>query len=100
MKRYWLPAVLATVTVLITGPPVANAQTMCAPRRDVLAYLGHNFGEVRQSVALTDSGAVLEVLVSPQGTWTMIVTTARGEACVLATGQHWQPLSDAQEPAA
>jgi len=100
MRRHFHPLVLAVMAVLSTGPPEAVAQTACGPRKDVITHLGQNFGEVPQAIALTDFGSVLEVLVSPQGTWTMIVTTVRGQACVIATGQHWQSLAVKDEPAA
>jgi len=38
------------------------------------------------------SGAVIEVLTSPRGTWTIIVTTADGVTCALASGNSWQEV--------
>jgi hypothetical protein len=30
--------------------------------------------------------------MSPQGTWTVVVTDTRGVACIIATGQDWQEV--------
>ena len=35
----------------------------------------------------------MEVLTSPDGgTWTIIVTTPQGFACLVAAGEGWHPL--------
>lgn len=34
---------------------------------------------------------MLEVYASPAGTFTVIVTMAGGPACIVATGEGWQP---------
>jgi hypothetical protein len=31
--------------------------------------------------------------MSPQGTWTMLVTNTTGESCIVATGEAWQELA-------
>ena len=96
-----LPTALVTIALLLAGAAPALAQMPCAPRKDVVRYLGKTFGEVPAMNGLADFGALMEVLVSPQGTWTLIVTAPSGEACVVATGQHWQPVApDRGEPQA
>jgi hypothetical protein len=30
--------------------------------------------------------------MSPQGTWTVVVTDIRDVACIIATGQDWQEV--------
>ncbi len=41
-------------------------------------------------MGVTDSGQLLEVLVSRKGTWTMLVTQPHGPSCIVATGQGWE----------
>ena len=96
MKRFFF--LLAAAAVFAIEPHAAHALSACGPRKEVVAYLGQAFGEVPLSIALTDFGSLLEVLVSPHGTWTMIVTTPRGQACVMASGQHWQVLDTRDRP--
>jgi hypothetical protein len=41
---------------------------------------------------LTSDGGVLEVLISPSGGWTILVTYPKRPTCVVAVGEAWQPL--------
>ena len=67
----------------------ASAQTRyCGPRDDVIKHLKERFGETRQSVGLGITGALFEVLASDEtGSWTIITTTAKGQTCLVASGQ-------------
>lgn len=79
----------------------AAAIAMCGPRKDVVTQLRESFGEVPTAIALTDFGTLLDLLVSPAGTWTILVTTPNGMGCVLATGRHWEAITaPAKSPAA
>jgi hypothetical protein len=88
------------VAALAPIPGDAEAQTVCGPRKELIGYFGRTFGEMPAAIALTDLGALLEVLVSPQGSWTIILTRPGGQTCVVATGANWQPLTVKDEPAA
>ena len=99
--KWRIPTALLIAGVMLpTGGSGVIAQTNCAPRHQVVQYLGQAFGENPAAFAITDLAALLEVLVSPGGSWTMIVTTAKGLACVVATGKDWQLLEKSKsEPA-
>ena len=34
----------------------------------------------------------MEVWTDPYGDWTLVVSYATGTSCIVAMGQHWQPL--------
>jgi hypothetical protein len=72
------------------GPGQSGNQVMCADHRELLSDFKDSYREERGAVGVTDSGQLLEVLVSPKGTWTMLVTQPHGPACVVATGQSWE----------
>jgi hypothetical protein len=36
--------------------------------------------------------AVMEILMSPQGTWTMVITDTSGISCITASGEEWQDV--------
>lgn len=97
-----LPTALVAIALILAGPASAVAQMNCGPRGQVVQQLGQSFGEIPAAVALTDYGSLIELLLSPRGeSWTLIVTTPRGLACVLATGRNWQALDhNRNEPAA
>jgi hypothetical protein len=42
---------------------------------------------------------VLEILVAPDGGWTILVTYPKRPTCVLAVGEAWQMLQLAGRPA-
>jgi len=55
--------------------------------------------ELSQAKPDTQLGGVLEILVSPKGGWTMLVTYPKRPTCVIAVGEAWQMLQLAGEPA-
>lgn len=73
-------------------PSQASAQTLCGKRLDLLFQLAQRFGEVPNAIGITDQGALLDLVVAPTGTWTMMLTVPGGATCVVATGQHWETL--------
>jgi hypothetical protein len=67
-------------------------RVMCDERAALLKSFADNYQEKPAVQALTDAGTLLDVLVSPKGTWTMLVTPPRGPACIVATGQSWEQI--------
>jgi len=84
--------ILVTIVAASLHGPPALAQTYCGKRADVLTQLAQQFGEVPGAIALTDQGSLLEVLVSPAGSWTILVTAPAGPSCIVATGKQWETL--------
>ena len=79
--------------VLIAFQPVpAGAQAACGDRAKMITHLGANYSEQPVAMGLTSSGAVIEVLTSPSGTWTFLVTDPSGLTCMVATGESWESL--------
>lgn len=96
MWRRLLSLAAAAALTIGSFSSQALAQMVCAARNDLLAHFAKRFEEVPNGVGITDQGALLELLVSPTGTWTMIITVPGGTACVVATGQSWETLPAAQ----
>ncbi|WP_298679471.1 hypothetical protein [uncultured Lentibacter sp.] len=96
-KSVLLPAACA-LAPLAAFSERATAQTAanCAPREAVLARLAERYGETRQSVGLGANNAMVEVFASADsGTWTILVTTAQGLSCLVASGQAYEALAEA-----
>ena len=70
----------------------AMAQTVCGERTKFLDHLSHGYKEAPAAMGLVSNGALLEVLVSKQGSWTIIVTRPNGMSCVVAAGEAWEEL--------
>ena len=86
-------ALAIALTGALATPAIAQN---CAPRERVLERLAQSYGETRQSVGLGANNAMVEVYASQDsGTWTIIVTTAEGLTCLVASGQAFETLAEA-----
>lgn len=83
-------SILALVLCAFASAAGAQAATQCGPHKMLTEALGKQFKESRQAIGISGAAAVVELYVSPQGSWTMVSTNARGLACVIATGEAWQ----------
>ena len=70
----------------------AHAQVVCGAREALVAALARTYGEQPRVRALTARGALLEVFATPDGaTWTILITTPNGRACIASAGEAWLP---------
>ena len=94
--RLWL---LATGFLLALCVPV-NAQqpngVNCDAYDAITKHLSTKYHEHRAATAVTANGVIMEILVSPDGTWTLIMVWPNGRACFYASGDGWQLVK--QEP--
>lgn len=69
-----------------------SAQT-CGPRESIERALTRQYEETVAYIAVTKSGALLEVLVSKErDTWSIVVLNRDGTACLIAAGRTWRDL--------
>mgnify|MGYP006334448325 CR=1 FL=1 len=73
-------------------PALASAQAVCGPRASIVTTLGDKYLESRQAMGLVgqDGRGVMELFVSKKGSWTMLMTYAKGATCIVAAGQSWE----------
>ena len=83
---------LAAGTLTLGASPADAATKVCGDRHQILKRLEQKHEETPKALGLSADGGVLEVLVSPEGGWTMLVTYPKKPTCVLAVGQAWQML--------
>ena len=65
---------------------------MCGDREAVLNNLEETYSEVPVALGLASNGSVVEVVVSPSGSFTILYTMPSGLACVMAAGESWGPV--------
>ena len=65
---------------------------MCGERRAVVENLDQTYSEAPVSLGLASNGSVIEVLASPSGSFTIILTQPNGLSCVMAAGENWENL--------
>ncbi|MBT8459080.1 MAG: hypothetical protein KJN60_05375 [Boseongicola sp.] len=92
-----LTAMAAFLTIITAQTAIAEPN--CGPRAAVIAHLGENFGETRQSIGIGQEGRVVEVFASLEtGTWTITVTLPDGTTCLVAAGRAFELLAEAPIP--
>lgn len=82
-------------------PGLAEAQgRQCGPRDKVVETLAQKYKESRRSIGLATQGRVMEVYASDEsGSWTIVVTMANGMSCLIASGQAFEDVNEALQPA-
>lgn len=84
---------LALAVTFALVPIAADAgPKLCGERGAILNKLETAHDEVPQAIGLTRDGGVLEVVASPTGGWTMIVTYPGRPTCIIAVGEAWETL--------
>ncbi|MGR3464162.1 hypothetical protein [Limimaricola sp.] len=73
----------------------APAAPRCGAHDAIVAQLADRYGESRQAIALDGANQVIEVFASTDtGSWTLLVTRADGQSCLLAAGQAFERLDE------
>lgn len=84
-------AVLAAFLSLAFWPGNAIAQANCNTREAVERILRDKYQEQVVAIGITGQGHRMEVFASDDGaTWSVVVTTPRGMACLAASGRNWR----------
>lgn len=89
-----------TLTAVIATPAAAQQGPQCAARDAVLERLSSTYHEEPVSLGITATGSLLEVLASPEGSWTIIITVPGGPTCLVSSGEGWRgaPVQIAEDP--
>lgn len=94
----------ASVGILAMISVPASATTLqCVPREPIFESLKRSNSEVPAHAGLASSGALFEVLVNPDGSWTAFFSFPDGLTCPVAMGEGWRSLpaaAGAKDPAA
>ena len=67
----------------------ASAQNLCAKREEVVQRLWDKWQEVLTANGLANDNRLIEVFVSKNGSWTVIISDPSGRSCVASAGQNW-----------
>lgn len=84
LRPFWILLALA-------APAAANpiADVICEPTPKMTAKLSQQFQSERQSMGLRGPEQVVEVWTDKRGDWTMVITYASGNSCIVAMGEAW-----------
>lgn len=67
------------------GPP-------CGNRAAIIKTLAVKYKEAAKFIAIASETNLVEIFISPKGTWTIIVTAPAGKTCIVAAGDSWEEL--------
>ncbi len=74
---------LALVLILLASSAAAET---CSSRGAVIRILAERYNEVRVVRMMDTKDQLLEIFVSPAGTWTLTTTDAANRTCLLSSG--------------
>ncbi len=87
-------ALFLLFAILVTAAPAQiQAQGQCAPHGSMIAMLATRYLEAPKAIGIVSRSHVMEVYVSAAGSWTVLVASAEGFACILASGSDWEDVS-------
>lgn len=94
--------VAATLALVASSQPAA-AFEICVDRTVLLKRLADVYGETLRSMGVFGGDlGVVELYVSEAGSFTIILSTPEGGACMLAVGEMWEhdakPLTPSGDP--
>ena len=86
-------AILGLTGAMLFGAGQAEAQQVCTTRDDATKQLEDKYGEKVVARGLSTTGKrMLEIFVSENGSWTVVMSEPNGRSCVLVTGESWQQI--------
>ena len=87
IKRSWLFIFLFFLCVFPSA-----AQNLCAPRQEMVDRLRDQFKEYQIAVGLINVNRLVEVFVSKEGGWTIVISDISGKSCVASAGKNWSTV--------
>ena len=95
-------AALAAAMVGGLGSEASAVQIQCAKHNQLVGMLAKKYSENPVAMGTVNEDRFMQLFVSPQGSWTILVTKTDGEACIVAAGSNWEKLPGlaAAKPAA
>lgn len=99
MARLFLTLLLVggiAICGAIFTPFGASAQSQCGTRDGVERTLLQNYQESPIFTGVTHNGGLVIVLATESGsTWSILVASPQGVACLVAAGENWRPMDAA-----
>ena len=92
-SRYLLAAAAGLAAFLVPG--AAQAPPFCTTSEALTAALTTRYGERVVAMGLTTGGDLIQLFTRPDdATWTILLTRATGQSCLVAAGRDWLVIAD------
>lgn len=91
-----LPVCVVMTLMLSATPAQSQAQpSNCAPRSIVIDRLADQYGESRQTIALTANQSLMEIYANEEtGSWTATITQDGQISCMVAAGTFYDEVNE------
>ena len=91
MRSIWKFLLIVPIVALLSVAGVrSHAHAACLDRQDTISKLQNQYGEKLSARGLASNGkAMIELLTSRDGSWTMLITTTDGRTCIIGSGHDW-----------
>jgi len=94
-------AALGAAFVVGSLSSASALEIQCAKHNQMVGLLTKKFSEAPLATGTVNQDRYMQLFVSASGSWTIIITKADGESCILAAGENWERLAiKDQRPAA
>jgi hypothetical protein len=80
----------AAIAFACLAASTVQAQPACGDRSTILRHLEEQFGETVRVRALADQGAMIEIAVSPSGSWSVVATMPGRPSCLTTAGEAFE----------
>lgn len=77
------------LALVLAAAPAAAQQMPCGPREVFIEQLEKAHQETLVARAMQSNGLVMEILASPNGTYTILLSRPDGLACAVSDGSQW-----------
>ena len=85
-------AAVVAASVCLVSASAAAIEIQCASHKQMVGLLAKKYSENPVAMGTVNSDRYMQIFVSSQGTWTVLVTKTDGEACIVAAGNNWEKL--------
>ncbi|MEB3421902.1 hypothetical protein ACFSDD_09115 [Salipiger marinus] len=101
LGRAALGATLALILFALTAAAALAQQTVtCAAQDQVIDQLDDLYGERLRATGLAGPTGLMQLFSAETGTWTILLVTPEGMACLLASGTDFEAvITPTGEPA-
>ena len=97
-------AILAMTSFLLSDAVAREAQlnsaiiSTCGERQMVLGSLKKDYKEVQDAIGISNGGGLIEVFVSPEGSFSITVTSPNKITCIISAGENWNKNKNSAVP--
>ncbi len=87
---------LGLASVMLAPEAMAQNAVPCGDRTNLITMLDGKYQEGLSGFGVSGSANLVEVYVSEKGSFTVVMTNAKGVSCVIAAGESWEKVAPAK----